>query len=67
MVKCSFIRTTATYKFDGLTVEFETKSANIEEIEIAADYGEGSEGLIGHGWSKVGIYVSVVFVTSLFL
>ena len=62
MGKVSFNRIIASYSFeDGIEVKFKMDADVWESIEVALDYdhkdGEASEGLIGKGLSKMGIYV----------
>jgi hypothetical protein len=59
MRACAFVRTVATYSFQGLDVAFTTLDDEQEMIEIAVNYDrKGDESIIGRGLSKIGIYVS---------
>lgn len=59
MHACAFLRTVATYSFQGLDVDFTTLDDEPEMIEIAVNFDKkGDESIIGQGFLKIGIYVS---------
>jgi hypothetical protein len=59
MENVPFIRTVAAYGFKGLDVIF-TVSDKKESLELALDFDKpGDTSIIGKGFSKIGIYVSI--------
>jgi hypothetical protein len=63
MVSCLFLRTKASYSPENcLKVDFQAMEV-AEEIHIAAKWEKkGDDGYIGEGFTKRGIYVSIILL-----